>query len=375
MTFLRNNGRTPTILRSAMPLTLSPTGVRREFTALLQNGFSIRPVGDARRAPHKLLADRYAPLHRLDLHAHRFYLSRLLYTPDVRFFVAFVVPEPRTRSRPVHPRIFYEDSSMAWRSASHIYVTRTELWLGKGDASEQTSHGYIHTSSMEWTTDLPTELHVALDTLCGRWRRPPFDEGILPRILRRAPDHRVMAYKDFTEPRRRATRQGASVAGGRPVARFLRRNDPGSLVFLGGYEPDFRAGIFEVARSDSVLYGRVARFRVLSTNRRLQYQFILSKKHAFVLPPQGFGTELSSYGVRTQNVVFDELLCVPGYEYHFMDKVGDEPTLHTQIPRGFAAAPCPLDPNRADASPWLEALPVIKKFRATLARRNRALLR
>ena len=37
--------------------------------------------------------------------------------------------------------------------------------------------------------------------------------------------------------------------------------------------------------------------------------------------------------------------------------------LHDQIPPGFAGPICELDPDRADASPWNDRLPVIRRFR------------
>ena len=58
-----------------------------------------------------------------------------------------------------------------------------------------------------------------------------------------------------------------------------------------------------------------------------------------------------------------EDLSIPGYEYHFIDEAEDPPTLHRQIPEGFAGEASAVDPSRADASAWLEALPVVKAFR------------
>jgi hypothetical protein len=54
---------------------------------------------------------------------------------------------------------------------------------------------------------------------------------------------------------------------------------------------------------------------------------------------------------------------VPGYEYHFIDESEDPPVLFSQIPDGFAGAPSDVDGSRADASRWLDQLPVIKEFR------------
>ena len=87
---------------------------------------------------------------------------------------------------------------------------------------------------------------------------------------------------------------------------------------------------------------------------------------AWIVPPQTLSTELTSFAVRTIDVDADEDAFVPGYEYHYMDESCDPPRLHSQIPEGFAGAPSEVDPTRADASPWLEKLPVIARFRRRL---------
>jgi hypothetical protein len=76
-----------------------------------------------------------------------------------------------------------------------------------------------------------------------------------------------------------------------------------------------------------------------------------------------------SYGVRTVDVCADEDVFVPGYEYHYMDDFEDPPRLHSQIPEGYAGKASDVDDSRADASPWLEQLPVIQEFRRTVLRR------
>ena len=40
-----------------------------------------------------------------------------------------------------------------------------------------------------------------------------------------------------------------------------------------------------------------------------------------------------------------------------------EMELYTQIPTGFAGEVCELDDAKADASPWLDQIPMIKEFR------------
>jgi hypothetical protein len=74
--------------------------------------------------------------------------------------------------------------------------------------------------------------------------------------------------------------------------------------------------------------------------------------------------------VRTVDANAPEDLCVPGYEYHFIDESEDPPVLHSQIPEGFAGAVSEVDPARADASPWIEEMPVIREFRKKLGIRR-----
>jgi hypothetical protein len=107
----------------------------------------------------------------------------------------------------------------------------------------------------------------------------------------------------------------------------------------------------------------VKKFRILSVNRKIQYQFIAAPHHVWIIPPQALTTELMSYGLRTVDVNAHEDLFVPGYEYHYIDETENPPCLHSQIPEGFAGAASDVDPSRADASPWLEKLPVIREFR------------
>ncbi|RMH51122.1 MAG: hypothetical protein D6685_17550, partial [Bacteroidetes bacterium] len=90
----------------------------------------------------------------------------------------------------------------------------------------------------------------------------------------------------------------------------------------------------------------------------------------WIVPPQATTTELSSYGVRTVDVHADDDLFIPGYEYHYLDDAQEPPTLFTQIPEGYAGAPCEHDEMKADASPWLDALPVIREFRRAVIGRS-----
>jgi hypothetical protein len=157
------------------------------------------------------------------------------------------------------------------------------------------------------------------------------------------------------------------IHGGKRVAWFARPHDPASLRFARGYEPDFANGIIEVYAIGSRLYGgEIRKFRILSANRRIQYQFVAAPRQVWIVPPQALTTELSSFGVRTVDVNADDDLFVPGYEYHFMDDSEDPPQLYSQIPPGFAGAISEVDPARADASPWNERLAVLQDFRKAI---------
>ena len=89
-------------------------------------------------------------------------------------------------------------------------------------------------------------------------------------------------------------------------------------------------------RSRSQLYhGNLRRYRILSTNRTIQYTFIAAPRHVWIIPPQPLTTELSSFGVRTIDVVEDDDIFIPGYEYHYLDESEEPPVFYSQIPKGF----------------------------------------
>ena len=220
----------------------------------------------------------------------------------------------------------------------------------------------------EETTNLPLELQPALDLLSRSAKTIVRDDRAIGLVLRRGPDDRTEPYADFTGPRRRAAADpGNLVNGGEPVAWFTRKNDPSSLRFARGYDPDFAKGILEVDPESSRLYGGPLRkFRVLSKNQRIQYQLVASTQHVWLVPPQALTTQLSSYAVRTIDVEADDALFVPGWEYHYLDEWEDPPRIYSQIPEGFAGEQSSVDPARADAGAWLEELPVLQEFRRAI---------
>jgi len=342
-------------------VSLSPAAVARRFRSLLEAGARLAPAGTARHRPEKLLGARYRPRWELELFDARYFLAEYRFDDSVGFFVGYVALGRRPRR--IFPRVFYKDSSLLWRVASHFVREDGSVWIGKGDTWVEERGDWVYRHSAEETANLPYELQFALDDLSHRGTRRR-DDAALALIVREAPAGRIEPYADFTAPRRSAAARYRE-NGGRPVARFRRRGDPRSLVFAPGYSPDFRRGVLEQGRAASAFFGGpIRKWRVLSANRRIQYLFLASRRHVWIGPPQLLSTELSSFGVRTHDVAAAEDVFLPGYEYH-----DDEAS---QIPEGFAGAPHPENPDRADAAAWLEALPVVRAFRARVLARRRS---
>jgi len=354
------------IIPGVEPGELAPRQVSRNFRQLIDSGVKVRPAGEAKDEPMRLLSLGYTPKHQISLFDTEFYLTNIRQNPALRFFVAYVVQRhPTTGRTEIFPRIFYKDLSLVWRSASHVIATDGDFWIGKGDVKTLVRGGFELTECVESTTDLPVEMQTALETLNRKTRRARMDEKALFLVLRSAPSSRTAPYRDFTEPRRKAEADRRNlINGGRSIARFTRKNDPTSLEIVDGFEPDFAKGIVEVSELKSAMYGgMLKRFRILSRNRKVQYLFTAGAKHVWIIPPQATTTELSTYGVRTIDVVADEDLFVPGYEYHYFDEAADESEHFSQIPAGFAGEPSEHDNDRADASAWLDPIPVIREFR------------
>jgi hypothetical protein len=351
---------------SVEPSPLTPKEVRREFLALTDDGARIRCVGTARDDPARLLTLGYVPRYKLELFGVAFYLTDVRKNQDARFCVAYVALRESGRIRPnVYARMFYKDGSLLWRSASHFAKSDTENWFGKGDLKTVKEPDGEYQYSAEHTTDLPLELQAGIESVTRRAKHVRVDRRAIELVVRRSSDKRLIAYDDFINPRRRAAADRANlVNGGRPIARFTRKGDATSLVFVRGYEPDFsKAGWIDVTTSHSRLYeGRVNRFRFLSKNKRVQYLFFAAPRLVWIGYPQALTTELSRYGVRTIDVTVPDDLVVPAMEYHYLE-TDDPPVWMSQIPAGFAGPVSPVDPWRADASGWIDQLPVVKEFR------------
>lgn len=350
----------------------SPRQVARDFRDLIETGARIHCAGEAKEDPLQLLSSGYTPKYRLSLFGTRFYLTNVRKNPAIRFLVAYVVQPNRDRLE-IFPRIFYKDLSLIWRAASHMIATDGDFWIGKGDVKTIRRGGFDVTHCVESTTDLPLEIQTALEGVNQTTRHARVDHQALFLVLRNAPPTRVAPYRDFTEPRRIASSNRRNlIHGGRSIARFTRKGDPTSLRIVKGFEPDFDDGIIEVSELRSVLYhGELQRFRILSNNQQIQYMFFAGPRHVWIIPPQAMTTELSTYGVRTIDVIADEDLFVPGYEYHYVDENADESEHFSQIPAGFAGPQSEHQDDRADASLWLDRIPLIREFRAKVLSRHR----
>lgn len=354
------------VVPSVEPAPLAPARVAREFRALLAGGARLRPAGEARTDPQGLLRRGYTPRHRISLFDTDFWLTGVRQNPEIRFFVAYVAQRRGGRpARSVYPRIFYKDVSLVWRSASHYIRTDGETWIGKGEARVVVEDGYEYLVSDEDTTNLPLEMQTALETVLRTHDRVPTDNVAVDLVLRRGSARRIAPYADFSAPRRRAQEDPRNLLnGGRPIARFTRRNDPTSLRFARGFEPDLEGGVLEVAATRSRLYGgTVERYRVVSRNRLAQYLFFAGPRHVWIGAGQATTTELSSFGVRTIDAPADEDLFMPGYEYDLFVPNGDAPEATRQIPAGFEGAPSEVDPQRSDTTRWLDQVPIIREFR------------
>lgn len=335
--------------------------IAAEFRALALSGARLLPAGCGRSDPARLLP-RYLPRHRIDLFDARFYAGDFRWEEGLNFLVVWVGLGRRSGApRRFHPRIFYKDSSLLWRVASHVIRQAGDDWIGKGDVRVEREGDDELLVTDEDSTNLPYELQGALDRV-SRARPARRDDGAIALFLRNAPAGRIEPYADFSAPRRRAA-EVARLNGGRAVARLRQKDDPRSLWFAPGFAPDLDAGPLDEQRSASKLYGGdVRKLRFASENRAVQYQFVVAPRHVWLNPPQATTTELTTYGLRALHVPADDDIFLPGYEYHFVDPETGE--LHSQIPAGWAGEASAVDPRRADAAAWLEALPIVAEFRS-----------
>ncbi len=358
------------IIRNVVVADKTPRQVAREFRGLLASGYKLRVDGQAKSDPEELFSRGYVPKYEIELFGTRFFLCNLRISHELKLMPAYVLlpPQPGRRKPAIHARVFYKDSSLVWRAASHYINTPDDQWIGKGAIKWVIKRGVEGPESAEETTNLPFEMQAALDDAGQRSPRAKNDKSILFLILRNAPTHRMQPYNDFESPRKKAMSMPANrINNNRSIAVFADENDPASLKITRGFEPNFKA-VIDVAASYSKMYGgEIRKYRIASRNRRIQYLFVAGPHHVWLVYPQALTTELSSYGLRTIDVIADEEMSIPGYE--FFDNAGDG-EVDDQIPPGFAGSVCPYDPDRADASPWNDHMPIIRAFRRAQKRQS-----
>ena len=356
----------PIIIKNVLPKDWSEKQVGIEFKKLINKGFQLDVKGQAKgRAPDYLPRTR-PPKHVVDLFGVRYFLSDICREAGFRFFVAYLVmPQNGKHLKRIYPRIFYKDSSLIWRSASHLIKTGKEHWIGKGDLKPIVEDGEINYYSAEETTNLPYEMDAALDTISRSSAEVIVDKLAQEMVLRNAPEHRVEPYADFTQPRRKAMQNPKyAINQNKKIAWFNNADKPSSLRIETGFEPDFKNGLIDTSASRSKMYGgEINKYRIASKNRQVQYLFITGLTQAWIIPPQPLDNLIISYGVRAVDAEIDDNLCIPGFEFHYLEFDDEPDSLYSQIPKGFVGPASEADPDRASASPWIEELPVMKKFR------------
>ena len=368
----------PIIIKNVAPKNWSTKQVGLEFKRLLANGYRLETKGQAKnRAPDYLSRTR-PPKHSVDLFGIRYFLSDIRREAGFRFFIAYLVmPQVGIHRKRIYPRIFYKDSSLIWRSASHLIKTNNEHWVGKGDLKPVVEDGNINYYSAEETTNLPYEIDAALDIISRSSPEVIVDKIAQEMVLRNAPEDRVEPYSDFTLPRTKAMKNpDYSINDSHKIAWFAKPSDPGSLSFAPGFKPDFKHGLIDTSESRSKMYGGlITKYRIASKNRQVQYLFITGKTQAWIIHPQPLDNLLISYGVRAVDANIDDDLGIPGFEFHYLEHENEPDSLYSQIPKGFVGPASEADPDRASASPWIEKLSVMKDFRKHLKQKTLGLIK
>lgn len=372
---MKKNTKIPVeTIQNVIPEEKTSYQVGRDFRQLLATGYRLRADGQAKVEPGSLLRKGYSPKYEIALFGARFFLCNQRDAHGLKVIPGYVLQSSRWRNGPatLHARLFYKDSSLVWRTASHYVNTNDEHWIGKGAVRWVKKRGMRGWFSAEETTNLPLEMQAAMDTVSQRGPRKHNDNRILGLVVRNAPTDRVWPYHDFAAPRDRAMKVAANrINNNRQIAWFEDDYDPRSLRFASGFQPDFKA-VIDVSNSRSSMYGgKIQKYRIASKNHLVQYMFVVGKQHVWLINPQAFTTELSSFGLRTVDAIADEDIFIPGYEFFDNEGSGE---IDDQIPPGFAGEVCAVDPDRADASPWNEKLPVVRSFRRSIltARMNTA---
>ena len=196
--------------------------------------------------------------------------------------------------RDLFPRLFYKDSSLVWRCATHFISAPGVHWIGKGDLKRIDEEDGQTEYSAEETTNLPYEMQGALDELRRRTKEVPWDARALRRILRGA-GGRFEAYADFIGPSRRAAAKPATASTRAPGGGFESRKTGLPAHRAGASRPTSDAWERCRSASRSMAASREAAHPL--AEREIQYQFVAGP--ARLDHPASAHHRLSSYGVRS----------------------------------------------------------------------------
>jgi len=263
----------------------APRQIERAFRELLDAGVELRPTGKTRNRPARLLSLGYAPKHAIELFDTTFYLTNVRENFYVRFFVAYVVQPTRGRCQDRTSAILLQRRraqlafGVAHRASARRFLDR------KGDVET-----VIQTVR---STSLARVDYRSADRNAARTRSAlPEGEDDSDRrrrgelILRTAPGDASSRTRLQRAASARQSEPRNLVNGGRSVAWFARKNDPTSLRFARGFEPDLDAGSWRQRNHEPSLWRSGPLLPILSRNRRIQYLFMGAPRHVWIIPPQ-----------------------------------------------------------------------------------------
>ena len=150
------------ITGNVVPSEKTPRKIGTNFRRLLESGYRLRADGQAKSDPDRLLRIGYTPKYEIELFGTRFFLCNQRDAEGLKVMPAYVLPATKLRrGKPIiYARIFYKDSSLVWRSASHYRNTPEVGWIGKGAVRFQVKRGDRDWYSAEETTNLPYEVQA-----------------------------------------------------------------------------------------------------------------------------------------------------------------------------------------------------------------------
>jgi len=304
--------------------------VESEFNKLLER-IQIQIDGDISLSGLKL--NGFNPKYKIVLNGITYYLSEPYISSENErpYFTAFIYRvNPETGKEEIFARTIYKSNSQnVWRVASH---KGPGGWIGKGLGEE--------------TTNAPLEIQSLLEKIYLAKGELKVQKGFYEVLI----EEGYLAPEDFSQT---IVFHGKELNGGISIGNFTDKGNPASFKFLAGYEPDLENGIVETFESKNPIYGTVKLYRILSTNRQIQFIFnVDSEDRVWVGAVQPMGSRLTRFGVRADRVNVDENLLMPANEYY------------RQIPEQFRGEH-KVD-SYYDASAFLNQIPAIIEFRANV---------